>query len=345
ELQGALFAPPSTWLLHPLQQTEVGEWRLRVESDPPFFSGLLPEEQGYKAGTDDLETSPYSAFGRFISRKIRFEGGTLELALLEGTFHGGEQIRIERWVRTAGKAIVGLYQRFPVPRALLFVLPAKEQGVGFGRTLGHGGASILVSVGRPVREAELRQDWVLPHELLHLAFPSVPAHQAWMEEGLSTYLEPLARVRAGQLREEEMWLGFAQSMPQGQPEEGDRGLDRTPTWGRTYWGGAIFCLLADVEIRKRTSNERSLLDALRAIQEAGGNVMHRWPLMRALELGDRATGTTVLRELYGQHGEQPVRVDLEALWEALGVRLRGGRVKLVEDAPLAWVRRGISTGP
>jgi hypothetical protein len=37
-------------------------------------------------------------------------------------------------------------------------------------------------------------------------------------------------------------------MPQGEPQRGDRGLDGTHTWGRTYWGGAMFCLLTDVEI-------------------------------------------------------------------------------------------------
>ena len=45
------------------------------------------------------------------------------------------------------------------------------------------------------------------------------------------------------------------SMPFGLPKEGDKGLDYTHTWGRTYWGGAIFCLLADIEIRQQTNNK------------------------------------------------------------------------------------------
>ena len=40
----------------------------------------------------------------------------------------------------------------------------------------------------------------------------------------------------------------------GLPEPGDEGLDYTHTWGRTYWGGATFCLLADVRIRRETHN-------------------------------------------------------------------------------------------
>ena len=41
-------------------------------------------------------------------------------------------------------------------------------------------------------------------------------------------------------------------MPKGLPQAGDQGLDNTATWGRKYWGGAMFCLLADIEIRKAT---------------------------------------------------------------------------------------------
>lgn len=57
--------------------------------------------------------------------------------------------------------------------------------------------------------------------------------------------------------------------PFGRPEAGDRGLDRTPTWGRTYWGGAFFCFVADVQIREATHGAKSLDDALRAIVAAG----------------------------------------------------------------------------
>ena len=43
---------------------------------------------------------------------------------------------------------------------------------------------------------------------------------------------------------------MVRDMPKGLPQAGDEGLDNTDTWGRKYWGGAMFCLFADVEIRK-----------------------------------------------------------------------------------------------
>jgi len=69
---------------------------------------------------------------------------------------------------------------------------------------------------------------------------------------------------------------------EGLPQAGDQGLDNTGTWGRKYWGGAMFCLLADIEIRKRTNNRRGLQDAMRGVLAAGGSHEQDWPIERIL---------------------------------------------------------------
>ena len=119
-----------------------------------------------------------------------------------------------------------------------------------------------------------------------------------------------------------------------------RGL--TPTWGRTYWGGAIFYLLADVEIRKQTNNRVGLQQALRGIVAAGGNMEEVWPIERILSVGDQATGVTVLSDLYAKMRAAPYAPDLDALWRDLGVALRDRQVSFNDDAPLAPIRRAIT---
>src|SRR6185436_790878 len=133
-------------------------------------------------------------------------------------------------------------------------------------------------------------------------------------------------------------------LPQGMPADGDRGLDRTHTWGRTYWGGALFCFLADLEIRDRTKGRRGLIDALRGIVAAGG---HRadWSIERAFREGDKATGVPVLAELYGKMKEAPFAPDLDALWRELGVVRRRDGFTLDDAAPKAALRRAISARP
>jgi hypothetical protein len=74
------------------------------------------------------------------------------------------------------------------------------------------------------------------------------------------------------IQPEQVWADLVHGLPQGLPVTGDKGLDVTHTWGRTYWGGALFCLLADIDIRKATQNQRNIRDALRAINLAGGNI-------------------------------------------------------------------------
>ena len=75
--------------------------------------------------------------------------------------------------------------------------------------------------------------------------------------------------------------------------------------------------------------------ALRRILAAGGNIETAWELSRVLDAGDRATGVPVLRELYEEMKDKPVKVDLEDLWKKLGIRKRGETVVLDDHAP--WV--------
>ena len=81
---------------------------------------------------------------------------------------------------------------------------------------------------------------------------------------------------------------------------------------------------------------------MRAIVDAGGTIDQDWPIEKAFATGDRATGTHVLTELYGQMRDTPKPVDLGALWKQLGVKPNGDGVRLLDTAPLANVRKAIT---
>ena len=103
----------------------------------------------------------------------------------------------------------------------------------------------------------------------------------------------------------------------------------------------MFCLLADVEIRKKTQNKMGLENALRGIVAAGGTIDTDWGLVRVLATGDQAIGTPVLELLYERLKADTSPVDLSALWQQLGVEERNGSVVFHNDAPLASVREAI----
>jgi len=249
---------------------------------------------------------------------------------------------ILHWVGQCARAVSTYLGKFPVLRARVKIVSSNRvRGVIGGTSWGEKEAVCQVTVARHANLEDLDRDWVLTHEMLHFAFPSVPDQHRWMEEGISTYVEPIARAHIGLVTAEQVWTEMVRDMPQGLPEPGDHGLDQTHTWGRTYWGGALYCLLADVGIRKATENRAGLREALQAINAAGGNITVEWPLSRALEIGDRATGATVMSDLYKKMCSSSYAVDLPALWKQLGVTRIGESVTLDRQAPLAKIRASI----
>ncbi|MGH6629882.1 MAG: hypothetical protein ACREB3_09150, partial [Burkholderiales bacterium] len=236
--------------------------------------------------------------------------GALEMAVLRD------------WITESASAVSVYYGRFPVKRLRIVVDALEGRGAQSGTTYAYNGALIRVGVGRFTGHADLKRDWIMTHEMVHLGFPQLAESHAWMEEGLATYVEPIARAQAGQLSEEKVWRDMVEGLPQGLPAAGDRGLDHTHTWGRTYWGGALFFLLADLRIREQTANRVGLQDALRTILNRGGNNEANWEVRRTFEIGDAATGTKVLAELYNEMRAAPVSPDLAELWQRLGVHMQ-----------------------
>jgi hypothetical protein len=109
-----------------------------------------------------------------------------------------------------------------------------------------------------------------------------------------------------------------------------------------YWGGAIFCLLADLETRRQTHNRKGLQDAFRSIMDDDGTMEWEWDINVIFKTGDRATDTHVLQKLYSEWKDKPVNVDLDQLWRDLGVEKKGGSVVFHDDAPLAAIRKAIT---
>jgi predicted metalloprotease with PDZ domain len=345
---GVVVAPPSTWLLHP--EIQPGRFRFHMDIAPPsrFIAGTRPSPNGapntFEAATAALESSSFAVFGDFQSKVIQSGTARIIVAIAPSALALNDD-EIANWVSSAVHAIAVYYGRFPVDQTLVIVIAGKAGSPTRGETLGNGGPAVLIRVGRRVTAANIRDDWVITHELLHVTLPTLSREHVWLSEGIPSYVEPLARARAGLLSPEKLWGDLVEGLPLGLPEQGDQGLENTHTWGRTYWGGALFCLLADVSIRERTANRRSLDDALRAVVATGANVEARWDIEQFLATGDRATGTDVLHELFRQLALAPGSVDLPSLWARLGVCDRDGRVTFDDAAPLAPIRRSMTTAP
>jgi len=244
------------------------------------------------------------------------------------------------WVKDCGQTVADYFGKFPVAKARLEISARRGGGIRGGRTW--NGRLIRIQLGTTAGEGDLKNDWMLTHEMFHLGFPDLDTKFAWMYEGYATYVEPIARVRSGRLSTEALWKETLDGMPKGLPAGTDAGLDGTKAWGRTYWGGAYFWMKADLGIRDRTKNKFSLQTALRGILDAGGDGSKLWTVDDVIEKGDDATGTTVLHELYKEMGKAPYKPDLPALWKQLGVERQGDDIVVDDQAPQAALRRALT---
>jgi hypothetical protein len=288
----------------------------------------------------DLRKAQAPTLAQSDADALSVPGASIKLVFADGEWSLPKTTLIE-WVKSDARAVSTYYGRFPVPQLKLVLSPVAGDHIMQGVTFGENAPLIRVGVGQEADADVLAHDWILVHEMVHLAFPLMERRHHWIEEGIATYVEPIARAQAGQLSAEQVWGDMLRDMHQGLPASGDQGLDNTHTWGRTYWGGAMFCLLADVRLRELTNNRFGLQHALRAIDRKTGGITVERSIMQTLQIGDAATGMHVLADLYREMSNRPVKSDLDLLWKKLGVALIDDRVVFDDHAPLAKIRLSI----
>jgi hypothetical protein len=278
---------------------------------------------------------------RVRERTERAGNAVLEIAIEPGKL-AVDDPTLARLIGDSARALSAYYGTLPFSTARVRVTPVSEGRINGSTRCARGVGRVSLALGPSVKAAALRDDWVVTHELLHVAFTSLEddstTHE-WVGEGLSSYVEPLVRVRAGSLGEKELWRDLMRGAPQGLPEGGDQGLDRTHTWGRTYWGGALFWFEVDLLVRERTQNQKSIRDVLRAVGARGANVCVDWPMERLIATGDAATGTHVLADVYAARALSNAAPSLADWWQKLGLALDARDVSFDERAPWAETRR------
>lgn len=334
---------PGAWLLRPAGDPPDGaRYRLRVRSrEGARFATGLPSTgdlDTWEGPADRIAMSPYSALGPI---KVSTRSAcAMEIQVAIAPDHRGvSDEELLDWATTGARQVCQYLGKLPVPGALILVVPGDR---GFGKTLGGGGATTLLGIPSDATAEDLRGSWVLVHELTHTLLPSLPYRHHWMEEGLATYLEPVVRARAGALPPEKVWGDLVDGLPKGELRAGEDGLDDAPRWGPTYWGGALFWLKLDLDIRRHTKGERSLREALRALNAQGGSIAAGWPVEKVLAALDKGAGFAAAEPLYRALGTRRTRTNLDAIWKALGVRAGDDAAELDDAAPEAALRKSIT---
>lgn len=357
---GSVVAAPAYWIAEPIGPASLPLAIEVTSADGAAFASAMPRREGaYRIGSAALAHAGPSVFGGFARERIALPSpgslapdaaapgeAQLELVILDRPM-AASPAALAAWVRDTGLAIADYWHGFPVAEAMVLVLPvAGADDIPYGRVLAEGGVTVLLLIGDRAPARDLYGEWVLMHEFVHLGSPYIRDTGAWLNEGLATYIEPVIRARAGWRTPESVWWEWVTFFPRGLNAVARDGLRRARLSGGVYWGGALFMLLADIEMRAANGGRAGIEDCVRTVLlEHGADITQVWTTERMLAACDAAVGGRVLQDLAARHLKPGAALDLPGLWARLGVALRDdGTVALDDSAPLAHLRQSILAG-
>ncbi len=257
---------------------------------------------------------------------------------LDAQFDANAEQQLMTWVEHMSTALLQVYGRWPRDRWRIRI---NAVAVGGGDPVpwaevrrGLEDEIAFLVDSRPDARA-LMNDWSGYHELAHLLLPYQGIGERWFSEGVATYYQNLLMVRSGQINERDMWQRLHDGFQRGRarnplPDHSLAQLDdnyySSGTYMRAYWSGAWLFLAADVELRSRAGQQRSLDDALASLNHCCGN--QRLPVSQLVEELDRYSGDQTFSALYREAAQSRAVPDFEALLRKLGVTVNAGRVSL-----------------
>lgn len=289
------------------------------------------------------------AFGGFEIQRIQVPGATLNLALLDGP-PPEHQARMQRWIERAARHLTHAYGRFPVASLQVIVAPT-TQGSGpvpWAYVARGGGPAVHLFINPAHSPGAFDRDWTATHEMAHLFLPYIAAPDAWLFEGLPTYMQNLLMVRGGAIPVEEGWrrmiVGFQRGERSGSGLSVARASERVGVGGnylRVYWAGAAMMLEADLRLREQSRGAQSLDAVLAGLAECCLSGERRWSAEEVVARLDELAGVSIFGDVMREQLARAGFPDFRRVLVRAGVTVRGGEVVLDPAAPGAAAREAL----
>ena len=342
---GVTFATMASWLMVPRQTAEI-RLRQNTPAAVPMTMALPRRHDYWVMSSTDMARSGYAVFGDFSSHMIAIDSewqapSRSRVEVIDLRRRQSDQDLLLDWISDTANQVARYWHGFPTDHFLLVIVDQPGTGIEYGRVMGGGGAVMLLVLGDNARVEELYSEWVLIHELLHLGTPFM-ANGFWFMEGMATYSEPIIRARAGWRSERSVWNEFRRDMPRGSFALSEEGLANTRRG--LYWGGALFMLLADRELRAESDGEIGIEHCLREIHREFGDITHNSTAEIVMAHCDNAFNTRFFQRLAECYVHDHSPLNLAELWEALGIVVENGQVNLNDNAAQVDIRQWIVRG-
>jgi hypothetical protein len=311
-------------------------------------SAPWPEQAGsYRLDESAFAFTGHLVFGHFARQPVAVPGGALDLIVMDG-FDEPARSLIAPWLASAGVMVAQPSGAFPAPHAQVIVVPTSPSTfpIHFGHTGRSGGGSIVLFMPTDMDREQFRSDWIAVHEFSHLLHPFVQRGDAWLSEGLATYLQEVLRVRAGMLPPEQAWRRLYEGALLGRETEQSlaqetRMMAYAGNYQRVYWAGAAIALMADVELRRKTDGKASLDAVLAGLTRDHVGALRGLSAGELLREMDARAGMPVFQDIASRYLAGGRLPDLSALYRELGLLDASDRLGSPRAAPLAWVRDAI----
>jgi len=355
-----IIVSPAAWFWRPELQGN-DEIVVRFEL-PDSVSVSVPwnvvpgEIDTYQLLDSPESSTAFAAFGKFEFIETDIPGATLRITLMQARDEV-QSTNIIKWVRETAANVNLAYGRFPNPSTSVVILPVgggrwwSDSPVPFGRVVRDGGETVELFVNQSRAIDEFYDDWTATHEFSHLMLPYITSRHRWVSEGFATYYQNILLARADRYTEErawqKLWDGFErgrQSRPEMSPNEAARAGIREATM-KIYWSGAAIALLADVELRQRSSGEESLDTVLDRLQQCCLPSERTWSGTQLFKKLDSLIEEPVFMPLYRRYANTSGFPDVRPLLSRLGVTVEDGEVQLQARSEMAAVRSSIMRKP
>lgn len=288
----------------------------------------------------DLRELGFHAFGARELPPIDVPGGRWELAILAGQVRANDE-QLQAWITRAAQEVAGVDPSGQLPRerlSILLVPTPSAEPAPFGRLLHSEPRSVAILVGQRAPGPDFGDDWLATHELMHSLHPRFDPAIPYLSEGIAAYYQCLGPIRSGRQSAASMWGVLARGVQTGKVEaqgyslpEASRLMHRLPAYGAVYWGGALFALELDLELRRGSEGRVGLSEVLRRLRGR--------PSVTLKDFGrgvDEVAGAPLWAAVAAKHRQGQALARSEALLGALGILPAG----LDDEAPAAaWRAR------
>jgi len=185
-------------------------------------------------------------------------------------FTGGEQRKLMTWIRQTVAGVESLVGPYPFDVHVTFHRrrPANEP-VPWANTERSRRQGVHFHVDPSYRLEEFLADWTAPHELSHLILPYLGRHHSWFAEGFASYMQYQVMHEMGILNESQMIENYRDRIERAESRFRHNHLSFAAAAPRLrierkypvmYWGGAVFFLEIDNELKTR--HQSGLIEVL-----------------------------------------------------------------------------------